>query len=115
MCACVLRWRVDKILGKAGCAGGPIVQTAGDPAYVKKIQGAGWYGIEMVGSFGGRLRRVHWKSLFKDGTFKKQVASTGGSRVRTSGRMMKRATIQAKEKLGEELRQSKRELHQAEK
>ena len=69
----------------------------------------------MVGNFGGRLRRVHWKSLYKDGTFQKQVASTAGSRVRTSGKMMKRATIQAEEKLGEELRQSKRELHQAEK
>ncbi len=44
------------------------------------------------------------KCLYKDGTFKKQVASTTGSRVRTSGRMMERARMQAEEKLGEELR-----------
>ena len=98
---------------------GPVVRAyrtdSGDPAYVKEIKGGGWYGIKMVGSFGGRLRQVHWKSLYKDGTFKKQVASTTGSRVRTSGRMMERARIQAEDKLGEELRQSKRELHQAEK
>ena len=98
---------------------GPVVRAyrtdSGDPAYVKEIKGGGWYGIKMVGSFGGRLRQVHWKSLYKDGTFKKQVASTTGSRVRTNVRMMERARIQAEDKLGEELRQSKRELHRAEK
>jgi hypothetical protein len=96
---------------------GPVVRAyrtdSGDPAYVKEIQGAGWYGVKMLGSFGGRLKRVHWKSLYKDGTFIKQVAKTAGSRVRTSGRMMEKATMQAEENFGEELRQSKRELHQA--
>ena len=29
---------------------------SGEPAYVKEIQGSGWYGIKMVGSFGGRNR-----------------------------------------------------------
>ncbi len=80
---------------------GPVVRAyrtdSEDPAYVKEIQRAGWYGVTMMGSFWGRLRRVHWKSLYKDGTFKKQVASTAGSRVRTSGRMMERATIQAEQ------------------
>ncbi len=37
---------------------GPVVRgyrtDSGDPAYVKEIHGLGWYGIKMVGSFGGR-------------------------------------------------------------
>ena len=39
---------------------GPVMRAyrtdSGDPAYVKEIQGSGWYGIKMVGSFGGRNR-----------------------------------------------------------
>ena len=36
---------------------------SGEPAYVKEIEGSGWYGIKMVGSFGGRNRRVFWKNV----------------------------------------------------
>ena len=43
--------------------GGPAARAyltdSGAPAYVKEIHGLGWYGIKMVGSFGGRNRRVH--------------------------------------------------------
>ncbi len=67
---------------------GPVVRAyridSGEPAYVKEIHGLGWYGKKMVGSFGGRNRRVNWKSLFKDGSFQKQVGSGLGARVRTN-------------------------------
>jgi chromosome segregation ATPase len=96
---------------------GPVVRgyrtDSGDPAYVKEIHGFGWYGIKMVGSFGGRNRRVHWKSMYKDGTFQKKVGSGGGSRVRTKGRMQERAKEEAEAKLGEILRETKRELTKA--
>jgi hypothetical protein len=98
---------------------GPVVRgyrtDSGAPAFVKEVQGAGWYGIKMVDSFRGRLRRVYWKSLFKDGTFTKQVASTSGARVRTGAKMMEKATRQAKQKFGDQLRKSQRELNKAEK
>ncbi len=98
---------------------GPVVRgyrtDSGAPAFVKGIQGGGWYGIQMVDSLRGRLRRVHWKSLFKDGTFTKHVASTSGARVRTGTRMMEKATRQAEQKFGDQLRKSQRELNKAEK
>ncbi len=83
---------------------------SGDPAFVKEIYGLGWYGIKMVGSFGGRSRRVHWKSLYKDGSFQKQVGSAVGARVRTKARMQERAKVEAEAKLGVELRETKRKL-----
>ena len=75
---------------------------SGEPAYVKEIQGSGWYGIKMVGSFGGRNRRVFWKNLFKDSSFAKKVVSAGGARVRTTARMQERAIDEAQAKLGQE-------------
>ena len=93
---------------------GPVVRAyrtdSGDPAFVKEKYGLGWYGIKMVGSFGGRNRRVHWKSLYKDGSFQKQIGSAGGARVRTKARMQERAKVEAEAKLGVELRETKREL-----
>jgi chromosome segregation ATPase len=93
---------------------GPVVRAyrtdSGDPAFVKEIHGLGWYGIKIVGSFGGRNRRVHWKSLFKDGSFQKQVGNAGGARVRTNARIKERAKEEAEAKLGGELRETKREL-----
>jgi hypothetical protein len=93
---------------------GPVVRAyrtdSGDPAFVKEIYGLGWYGIKMVRSFGGRNRRAHWKSLYKDGSFQKQVGSAGGARVRTKARMQERAKVEAEAKLGVELRETKREL-----
>jgi hypothetical protein len=83
---------------------------SGDPVYVKEIQGSGWYGIKMVGSFRGRNRRVFWKNLFKDSSFAKKVVSAGGARVRTKARMQERATDEAQAKLGQELRETRRIL-----
>ncbi len=39
----------------------------GEPAFVKKVEGNGVYAIKMVGSSRGKLRKVGWRSLFKDG------------------------------------------------
>jgi hypothetical protein len=83
---------------------GPVVRgyrtDSGDPAFVKEIHGLGWYGIKMVGSFGGRNRRVFfWKSLFKDGSFQKQVGKGVGVRVRTMARMQEKANVEAEAKL----------------
>ena len=97
---------------------GPVVRAyrtdSGEPAYVKEIYGQGWYGIKMVGSFGGRNRRVNWKSLFKDGSFQKQVGSGFGARVRTSGRRLERVRLAAEAKFEDALRASKRDLSKAE-
>ncbi len=86
---------------------------SGEPAYVKEIHGMGWYGIKMVGSFGGRNRRVNWKSLVKDGSFQKQVGSGFGARVSTSGRRLEMARLAAA-KFEDALRASKRDLSEAE-
>ncbi len=80
------------------------------PAYVKEIHGLGWYGIKMVGSFGGGNRRVHRESLFKDSTFSKQVLRLEGARVRTKTRMQERAQDEAEAKMGDELRETRRKL-----
>ena len=97
---------------------GPVARAyltdSGAPAYVKEIHGLGWYGIKMVGSFGGRNRRVHWKSIFKDSTFRKEVVRLDGARVRTKARMQERANVEAEAKLGGELRLTKRELQKSE-
>jgi hypothetical protein len=98
---------------------GPVARAyltdSGAPAYVKEIHGLGWYGIKMVGSFGGRNRRVHWKSLFKDSTFRKEVVRLDGARVRTKARMQERAQEEAEAKIGEELRETRRKLQRQEK
>jgi hypothetical protein len=97
---------------------GPVARAyltdSGAPAYVKEIHGLGWYGIKMVGSFGGRNRRVHWKSLFKDSTFRKEVVRLDGARVRTKARMQERAQEEAEAKIGEELRETRRKLQRQE-
>ena len=89
---------------------GPVVRAyrtdSGEPAYVKEIYGLGWYGIKMVGSFGGRNRRVNWKSLFKDGSFQKQVGSGFGARVRSSGRRGEMVRLAAEAKFEDALRAS---------
>jgi hypothetical protein len=98
---------------------GPVARAyltdSGAPAYVKEIHGLGWYGIKMVGSFGGRNRRVHWKSVFKDSTFRKEVVRLDGARVRTKARMQERAQEEAEAKIGEELRETRRKLQRQEK
>jgi hypothetical protein len=51
---------------------------------------------------------VHWKSLFKDSTFRKEVVKLDGARVRTKARMQERAQEEAEAKIGEELRETLR-------
>jgi chromosome segregation ATPase len=57
---------------------------------------------------------VNWKSLFKDGSFQKQVGSGFGARVRTSGRRLEMVRLAAEAKFEDALRASKRDLSKAE-
>ncbi len=97
---------------------GPAVRAyrtdSGEPAYVKEIYGLGWYGIKMVGSFGGRNRRVNYKSLLKDGSFQKQVGSGFGAKVRSSGRRDEMLRLAVEAKFEDALRASQRDLSKAE-
>ncbi len=58
-----------------------------EPAWVKADYGGGEYGIKMVSNTKGKLRRVQWKHLFRDGSFNKLQISGRGARVRTTERM----------------------------
>ncbi len=64
---------------------------SGEPAFVKRVEGKGVYAIKMVGSLRGKFRIVGWKSLFKDGSFNKNVARGDGARVRGKARLEERA------------------------
>ena len=88
---------------------------SGKPAFVKRVEGNGPYAIKMVGSTRGKFRICGWNSLFTDGSFNKNVARRDGARVRDDARLRERAKEEAEAKLGEELRQTKRELQQIEK
>ena len=46
---------------------------SGEPAFVKRVEGQGQYAIKMVGASRGKFRICGWKSLFKDGSFNKNV------------------------------------------
>ena len=46
---------------------------SGEPAFVKRVEGKGQYAIKMVGASRGKFRICGWKSLFKDGSFNKNV------------------------------------------
>jgi hypothetical protein len=63
----------------------------GEPAFVKRVEGKGVYAIKMVGSMRGKFRIVGWKSLFKDGSLNKKVASRDGARVRGYARQREMA------------------------
>ncbi len=82
---------------------------SGEPAFV---EGNGQYAIKMVGASRGKFRICGWKNLFKDGSFNKNVARRDGARVRGDARLREMAKEEAEAKLGEELRQTKRELKQ---
>jgi hypothetical protein len=86
---------------------------SGEPAFVKRVEGNGVYAIKMVGSSTGKFRVVGWKSLFKDGSFNKNVARGDGARVRGKARLEERARLEAEEKLGVELRATRRQLERA--
>ena len=83
---------------------------SGEPAFVKRVEGNGVYSIKMVGSTRGQFRKAGWKSLFKQGSFNKNVAMGYGSRVRGEKRLKERAKEEAEAKLGAELRSTQREL-----
>jgi hypothetical protein len=88
---------------------------SGEPAFVKRVEGKGVYAIKMVGSSRGKFRLVGWESLFRDGSFNKNVARVDGPRVRGRARLEERAKEEAEAKLGAELRETKRKLQNAEK
>jgi hypothetical protein len=88
---------------------------SGDPAWVKADYGGGEYGIKMVGSNRGKLKRVHWKQNFKDGSFNKsQMSEEGGARVRTTERMRKIEEGKAEVKFAVKVKEKEQELKKAE-
>ncbi len=88
---------------------------SGEPAFVKRVEGNGVYLIKMVGSNRGKFRTARWNSLFKQGSFSKNVAMGYGSRVRGGTRLKEKAKEEAEAKLGAELRATKRELDKKDK
>jgi hypothetical protein len=66
----------------------------------------------MAANTRGKLRRVKWTNLYKDGTFKTLKNMEGGLRVRPRARMQENAR---EAKFGVELRETRRELHKSEK
>ncbi len=68
---------------------------SGEPAFVKRVEGNGLYAIKMVGSSRGKFRIFGWKSLFKDGSFNKNVARRDGARVRGDARLREMAKEEA--------------------
>jgi hypothetical protein len=88
---------------------------SGEPAFVKRVEGNGQYAIKMVGASRGKFRMCGWESLFKDGSFNKNVARRDGARVRGDARRREMAKEEAEAKFGDELRQTKLQLKQIEK
>ncbi len=70
--------------------------------------------MKMVTNTRGKLRRVKWNRLFKDGSFNKLKVRESGVRVRTMERMREIKQDKAEAKFERELRQTKKELGQAE-
>jgi DNA repair exonuclease SbcCD ATPase subunit len=86
---------------------------SGEPAWVKIDYGGGFYGIQMVGNTRGKVRRVQWTQLYKDGSFNTKKCMTRGGRVKTSARMRELARGEAEAKFGDDLRQTRRELQKS--
>jgi hypothetical protein len=80
---------------------------------VKVDYGGGFYGIKMVGNTRGKVRRVQWTQLYKDGSFNTNKSMTREGRVQTSARMRELARGEAEAKFGDELRQTRRELQKS--
>jgi chromosome segregation ATPase len=89
---------------------------SGDPAWVKADHGGGEYGIKMVTNTRGKLRRVQWKQLYKDGSFnnKLQIGAVG-ARVRTTERMREIERDKAEAKFAGKVKEKEQELKLAEK
>ena len=98
-----------------GCSVRGYRTDSGEPAWVREVYGGGCYGIKMVGNTRGKLRRVKWTTLFKDGSFNTKLAREACARVRGVERLRDRANEKEKAKLGVELKQTKRELAQIQK
>jgi hypothetical protein len=98
-----------------GCSVRGYRTDSGEPAWVREVYGGGCYGIKMVGNTRGKVRRVKWTTLFKDGSFNTKLARVAGARVRGVERLRARAKEEAEAKLGVELKQTKRELAQIQK
>ena len=88
---------------------------SGDPAWVKADYGGGEYGIKMVTNTRGKLRRVHWKQLYKDGSFNKLKIREGGARGRTTDRIREIELGKAEAKYEGKLKEQAAELKRAEK
>jgi hypothetical protein len=87
---------------------------SGDPAWVKADYGKGEYGIKMVTNTRGKLRRVHWKQLYKDGSFNKLKIREGGARGRTTDRIREIEFDKAEAKFSGKLKEQAAELKKAE-
>jgi chromosome segregation ATPase len=87
---------------------------SGDPAWVKADYGGGEYGIKMVTNTRGKLRRVHWKQLYKDGSFNKLKIREGGARGRTTDRIREIELGKAEAKFAGKLKEQATELKRAE-
>ena len=86
----------------------------GEPAWVKVDYGAGEYGIKMVINTRGKLRRVKWQRLFRDGSFNKLKLSETTGRVKSSERMREIEQDKAEAKFAVQIRQTKQVLLQVE-
>jgi chromosome segregation ATPase len=98
---------------------GPLVRgfrtDSGAPAWVKADYGLGEYGIKMVGNTRGKLRKVQWKQLFKDGSFNKLQMRGGGPRERGIERLREIEQGKAEAKYDGKVKEIERELKKAEK
>ena len=86
---------------------------SGAPAWVKVDHGEGEYGIKMVGNTRGKLRRVKWQHLFKDGSFNKLKRRESGARVRTRERLREIEVAKVQEILQDEIKSKDQELKKA--
>jgi hypothetical protein len=69
--------------------------------------------VKMVTNTRGKLRRVRWNRVYKDGNFNKLKVSETGSRVRTCERLREIEQDKAEAKFEGEVREGKRLLVQA--
>jgi hypothetical protein len=85
---------------------------SGAPAWVKADYGEGEYGIKMVGNTRGKLRRVQWSKLFKDGSFNNLQMRGGGPRELERGieRMREIERGKAEAKFAGKVKEKEREL-----
>ena len=86
----------------------------GEPAWVKVDYGGGEYGIKMVINTRGKIRRVKWQRLFRDGSFNKLKLSETTGRVKSSERMREIEQSKAEAKFAVQIRQTKRDLVEVE-